>query len=53
MSSDGEQPGRSYRPREPFRVFDEAKDWQPHSPESLHMGNHLEELKRQGIEAMD
>jgi hypothetical protein len=47
-------PTRSYRTREPLRVLDEVKDWQPHSPEALqHMLNHLEELKRQGIEAID
>ncbi|ELT43555.1 NAD(+)--rifampin ADP-ribosyltransferase [Arthrobacter nitrophenolicus] len=47
-------PTRSYRTREPLRVLDEVKDWQPHSSEALqHMLNHLEELKRQGIEAID
>jgi hypothetical protein len=47
-------PTRSYRTREPLRVVDEIQDWTPHSPEVLqHMRNHLEELKRQGIEAVD
>lgn len=47
-------PTRSYRTRDPLRVLDEVTDWQPHSPEALqHMLNHLEELKRQGIEAID
>ncbi|WP_397427594.1 NAD(+)--rifampin ADP-ribosyltransferase [Pseudarthrobacter sp. NS4] len=47
-------PTRSYRTREPLRVLGEVPDWQPHSPEALqHMRNHLEELKRQGIEAID
>jgi rifampin ADP-ribosylating transferase len=47
-------PTRSYRTREPLRVVDEIVDWQPHSPEVLqNMRNHLEELKRQGIEAIN
>jgi pimeloyl-ACP methyl ester carboxylesterase len=47
-------PTRSYRTREPLRVLDEVKGWQPHSPKALqHMRSHLEELKRQGIEAID
>ncbi|WP_411266194.1 NAD(+)--rifampin ADP-ribosyltransferase [Arthrobacter sp. AFG7.2] len=47
-------PTRSYRTREALRVLGEVSDWQPHSPEALqHMRNHLEELKRQGIEAID
>jgi hypothetical protein len=47
-------PTRSFRTRDPLRVVDEVLDWQPHSPEVLqHMLNHLEELKRQGIEAID
>ena len=47
-------PTRSYRTREPLRVAEETLDWQPHSPEVLqNMRNHLEELKRQGIEAIN
>ena len=47
-------PTRSYRTREPLRVVDEIQDWQPHPPEVLEtMRNHLEELKRRGIEAID
>lgn len=47
-------PTRSYRTREPLRVVDEILDWQPHSPAVLqNMRNHLEELKRLGIEAIN
>jgi rifampin ADP-ribosylating transferase len=47
-------PTRSYRTREPLRVVDEIQEWQPHPPEVLEtMRNHLEELKRRGIEAID
>ena len=47
-------PTRSYRTREPLRVVDEVVDWQPHSPEALqNMQNHLEELKRLGVEAIN
>lgn len=47
-------PTRSYRTREPLRVVDEILDWAPHSPEMLQsMRNHLEELKRLGIEAIN
>ena len=47
-------PTRSYRTREPVRVVDEVSDWQGHSPEVLQvMRDHLEELKRQGIEAIN
>ena len=47
-------PTRSYRTREPLRVVDEVLDWQPHSPEVLqNMRNHLEELKRLGVEAIN
>ncbi|MCO4256409.1 NAD(+)--rifampin ADP-ribosyltransferase [Pseudarthrobacter cellobiosi] len=47
-------PTRSYRTQESLRVVDEFLDWQPHSPEVLQsMRNHLEELKRLGIEAID
>lgn len=47
-------PTKSYRSREPLRVTGEVTEWQGHSPEALQaMKDHLEELKRQGIEAID
>lgn len=47
-------PTRSYRTREPLRVVGEVVDWEPNPPEVLqHMRDHLEELKRQGIEAIN
>jgi hypothetical protein len=47
-------PTRSYRTQEPLRIVAEILDWQPHSPQVLqNMRNHLEELKRLGIEAIN
>ncbi|HEX2101460.1 MAG TPA: NAD(+)--rifampin ADP-ribosyltransferase [Candidatus Synoicihabitans sp.] len=47
-------PTKSYRSREPLRVVGEVTDWQGHSPEQLEaMKNHLEHLKRLGVEAVD
>ena len=47
-------PTKSYRTRDPLRVIDEVTDWQGHSPEQLKaMKDHLEELKRRGIEAIE
>jgi hypothetical protein len=47
-------PTRSYRTRQPLRVVDEVPDWDPHPPEVLqHMRDRLEELKRQGVEAIN
>jgi hypothetical protein len=47
-------PTRSYRTREPLRVVGEVREWTGHAPEVLqHMRDHLENLKRQGIEAID
>ena len=47
-------PTRSYRTRQPLRVVDEIRDWQGHPPEVLRaMLDHLAELKRQGIEAIN
>lgn len=47
-------PTRSYRTRQPLRVVGEVLDWKGHSPEELQkMRNHLEELKRLGIEAIN
>lgn len=47
-------PTRSYRTQQPLQVVDEVTDWEPHPPEVLQaMLDHLEELKRQGIEAIN
>jgi hypothetical protein len=47
-------PTRSYRTREPLRVLGEVEDWEPHPPEVLQaMRDHLAELERQGIEAIN
>ena len=47
-------PTKSYRTRDPIRVIGEVAEWEGHSPEALKvMRDHLEELKRQGIEAID
>jgi rifampin ADP-ribosylating transferase len=47
-------PTRSYRTREPLRVVEEVVEWEPHSPEVLqHMRDHLEELERLGVEAIN
>ena len=47
-------PTRSYRTRDPLRVVGEVLDWTPHPPDVLqHMLDHLEELKRQGVEAIE
>ena len=47
-------PTRSYRTRDPLRVVDEVKDWEPHPPDVLqHMLDHLAEAKRLGIEAIN
>jgi rifampin ADP-ribosylating transferase len=47
-------PTRSYRTRQPLRVVSEVLDWEGHSPEVLQdMRDHLEELKRLGIEAIN
>jgi rifampin ADP-ribosylating transferase len=47
-------PTRSYRTRQPLRIVEEIVDWEPHPPDVLqHMLDHLEELKRQGVEAIN
>lgn len=47
-------PTRSYRTREPVRVVGEVLDWEPHEPAVLQaMRDHLAELDRQGVEAID
>lgn len=47
-------PTRSYRTRQALLVLDEILDWDGHSEEDIQrMKEHLEELKRQGIEAIN
>lgn len=47
-------PTRSYRSRHPLRVLGEVVDWEGHPPEVLqHMRDHLAELTRAGIEAIN
>ncbi|MEM5768429.1 MAG: NAD(+)--rifampin ADP-ribosyltransferase, partial [Bacillota bacterium] len=47
-------PTRSYRTQHSLRVVGEVMDWEGHSPEALqHMRDHLDELKRLGIEAIN
>lgn len=47
-------PTRSYRTRDPLRVVGEVEDWEPHPPEVLqHMRDRVEELRRQGVEAIE
>lgn len=47
-------PTKSYRTREALRVTGEITDWQGHPAEQLQaMQDHLEELKRLGIEAIE
>src|SRR5690606_22646184 len=47
-------PTRSYRTRDPIRVVDEVHDWVGHPPEVLQqMRDHLAELRRQGVEAIN
>ncbi len=47
-------PTKSYRTREPLRVTGEVLDWQGHPPEQLQaMRDHLEELKRLGVEVIE
>lgn len=47
-------PTRSYRTQHPLRVVDEVLDWEGHSPEELQkMRDHLEKLKRLGVEAIN
>jgi len=46
-------PTRSYRARRPLRVAGEILGWEPHPAEVLQaMRNHLDELKRLGVEAI-
>ncbi|MCR4436659.1 MAG: NAD(+)--rifampin ADP-ribosyltransferase [Clostridiales bacterium] len=47
-------PTRSYRTKQPLRVVGEVLEWEGHSPEELQkMRDHLDELKRLGIEAIN
>lgn len=47
-------PTRSYRSAHPFRVVGEVAEWEGHSPGRLAaMRAHLENLRRQGIEAIE
>ena len=47
-------PTMSYRSREAFRVVSEVSEWTGHSHERLReMHDHLESLRRQGIEAIE
>ena len=47
-------PTRSYRTQKPLRVVEEVLDWEGHPPEVLQaMRDHLEELERQGVEAIN
>ena len=47
-------PTRSYRTQHPLRIVDEILEWEGHSPEELQkMRDHLDELKRLGIEAIN
>ncbi|MFK5634085.1 MULTISPECIES: NAD(+)--rifampin ADP-ribosyltransferase [unclassified Ornithinimicrobium] len=47
-------PTRSYRTTEPLRVVGEVEDWEGHPTEQLQtMRDHLEELTRQGVEAIE
>lgn len=47
-------PTKSYRSRDPLRVIGEVTDWKGHSAEQLKaMKDHLEKLKRLGIEAIE
>jgi hypothetical protein len=47
-------PTKSYRTRDAIRVIGEVEEWQGHPPEQLNaMKAHLEQLKAQGIEAIE
>lgn len=47
-------PTKSYRTRDPLRVTGEVANWTGHSPEQLKaMKDHLKELERNGIEAIE
>lgn len=47
-------PTKSYRSRSPFRILGEVADWEGHSADQLEeMRNHLADLERRGIEAIE
>lgn len=47
-------PTKSYRCRQPLRVLGEVAEWEGHAPGRLkEMQDHLEQLKQQGIEAIE
>ena len=47
-------PTKSYRTKDALRVIEELTDWQGHPREQLKaMKDHLEQLKQQGIEAIE
>ncbi|ABG59574.1 NAD(+)--rifampin ADP-ribosyltransferase [Cytophaga hutchinsonii] len=47
-------PTKSYRSLHPFKVVGEITEWEGHAPEQLNaMRNHLEQLRQQGIEAIE
>ena len=47
-------PTRSYRTRQPLKIVGEVLNWEGHSPAELQrMREHLDELKRLGIEAIN
>lgn len=47
-------PTKSYRSLYPFKVIGEVTHWQGHTPEQRSaMKNHLEQLRQQGIEAIE
>jgi rifampin ADP-ribosylating transferase len=47
-------PTKSYRTRHPLQVVGEVQEWAGHTPEVLQaMRNKLEELRRQGVEAIN
>ena len=47
-------PTLSYRTRDPLRIVGEVTDWTGHAPDRLQaMKDHLETLKRQGVEAIE
>ncbi|MBT2595032.1 NAD(+)--rifampin ADP-ribosyltransferase [Arthrobacter sp. ISL-72] len=47
-------PTKSYRTRQALRVVSEVLDWEGHPPDVLQaMRDHLDELKRLGIEAIN
>lgn len=47
-------PTKSYRSRDPLRITGEVSNWQGHSAEELKtMKDHLEQLRQQGIEAIE